>query len=85
MAQYLIFTIQKITHEMTQDEAKKHGATHIRLNPSGKFIELYYMQKLVKFNDGTEKLLWNYLSSFNVWMPSIINTLGGDENLYKIE
>lgn len=55
---------------MTIEEAKKVGATHYKLNPSGEFIELYYRYVLSHFSDGTPTMSLCYFSSRNVWMGS---------------
>lgn len=68
---------------MTIEEAKNYGATHCLLNPSKKFIQLYFRYKTIKINDGTTREVLQYLSSFKVWMGS--STEGQDKKIIKLE
>jgi hypothetical protein len=35
--------------------------------------QMFYKFKTVKFNDGTEKQILNYYSSYRIWTPSSLN------------
>jgi len=44
------------------------SATHVKMNPSGKFIELFYRVGETQINDGTLRRSIEYRSGFDVWM-----------------
>jgi hypothetical protein len=50
------------------------GAKYAKLNPSGKFIEMFYRVVNIKFNDGTNKDVLEYKSECGCWTPSDYNS-----------
>lgn len=51
-----------------------NSAKYAKLNPSGKFIEMFYRINNVKFNDGSNKDIFEYKSECGCWTPSNYNS-----------
>jgi hypothetical protein len=69
---------------MTPEKAKEiHGATHYRTMMDGVTPQMYYKQEDWKFNNGTTRAVWVFLSFANIWTGSDSST--NWKTLIKIE
>jgi len=68
-----------------QELKRQFGATHYLTQRDGVSMSMPYKQIEVKFNDGTSRLWWHYLSYANIWLGSGVPDSVLEASLVAIE
>lgn len=64
---------------------REFGATHYLPQGDGVSIAMLYKQKTERFNDGTERIWWHYLSYANIWLGTGVPTAELEAQLIAIQ